>query len=121
LCTEKKFLQKITWRKEIGKVTLSVVFVIRRRQFNTSLLIVHLQKKMEDFPHEFYNPAPSNIDNMFGNWLNEITTKDKGFIRVGVCALLWSIWKVRNDFIFNKTAFPPFLQVISLTMHWIHM
>jgi hypothetical protein len=64
---------------------------------------------------------PSNINNMFGNWLNGITKKDKGCIRIGVCALLWAIWKVRNDFIFNKTTFPSFLQVIPLTMHWIHM
>jgi hypothetical protein len=64
---------------------------------------------------------PSNINNMFGNWLNGIAKKDKGFIRIGVCALLWAIWKVRNDFIFNKTAFPSFLQVIPLTTHWIHM
>jgi hypothetical protein len=28
---------------------------------------------------------PSNINNMFGNWLNGITKKDKGFIRIGVC------------------------------------
>jgi hypothetical protein len=75
-----------------GKVTLSVVFVIRRRQFNTSLLIVHLQKKLWRIVHmTFTIMSPSNINNMFGNWLNGITKKDKGFIRVGVCALLWEI------------------------------
>jgi hypothetical protein len=32
--------------------------------------------------------------------------KKKGHIRVGVCAMLWAIWKVRNDFIFNKKKNP---------------
>jgi hypothetical protein len=36
---------------------------------------------------------------------------------VGVCALLTAIWHVRNDFIFNKSCFPIFLQVISLAIH----
>jgi hypothetical protein len=34
--------------------------------------------------------------------LNGVAKKDKGHIRVGVCALLWAIWNVRNDFVFNK-------------------
>jgi hypothetical protein len=29
---------------------------------------------------------PSNITNLFGNWLNEVAKKYKGHIRVGVCA-----------------------------------
>jgi hypothetical protein len=45
---------------------------------------------------------PVNITNLFGNWLNGVANKDKGYIRVGVCALLWAIWNVRNDFVFNK-------------------
>jgi hypothetical protein len=55
---------------------------------------------------------PTNIMNLFGNWLNGTQNKDRAHIRVGACALLWSIWRVRNDFIFNKQSFPSFLQVI---------
>jgi hypothetical protein len=69
----------------------------------------------------FNIPAPSNVTNLFGNWLNGVQKKDKGHIRVGVCALFWAIWNVRNDFIFNKKSFPSFLQVIPLVTHWIHM
>jgi hypothetical protein len=46
----------------------------------------------------FNLPPPSNISNMFRNWLNGIAKKDKGHIRVGVHALLWAIWTIRNDF-----------------------
>jgi hypothetical protein len=58
--------------------------------------------------------------NTFGNWLNGVPKKDKEHIRVGVCALFWAIWTVRNDFIFNKKNFPSFMQVIPLAIHWIH-
>jgi hypothetical protein len=40
-----------------------------------------------------YNiPPPSNITNMFGNWLNGVPKKDKEHIRIGVSAICWSIW-----------------------------
>jgi hypothetical protein len=64
---------------------------------------------------------PANITNLFGNWLKGVDRKDKGRIRVGARALLWAIWNVRNDFVFNKSKFPSFLQVIPLATHWIHM
>jgi hypothetical protein len=58
---------------------------------------------------------------MFGNWLNGVAKKDKGHIRVGVCALLWVVWTVRNDVIFNGKCFPSFMQIIPLATYWIHM
>jgi hypothetical protein len=39
---------------------------------------------------------------MFGNGLNEVDRQSKAFIRIGVSALCWSIWRVKNDIIFNK-------------------
>jgi hypothetical protein len=65
----------------------------------------------------FNIPLPSNITNLFGNWLNGVAKKDKDHIRVGVCALLWAIWNVRNNFTFNKRSYPSFLQVIPLVTH----
>jgi hypothetical protein len=69
----------------------------------------------------FNMPPPANIAKIFGNWLNGVSKKHKRQIRVGVCVVVWSIWKVRNDCILNKTSFPSFLQVIPLATHWIHM
>jgi hypothetical protein len=54
----------------------------------------------------FNIPPPQNITNMFENWLHEVPKKDKAHIRVGVCVVLWAIWKVRNDCIFNINKFP---------------
>jgi hypothetical protein len=56
----------------------------------------------------FNIPSPLNITNMFGNWLKGMAKKDKGHISVGVCAILWAIWKVGNDFLFSKKIFPSF-------------
>jgi hypothetical protein len=64
---------------------------------------------------------PSIINHLFGTWLNGISKSEKVNIRVGVCALIWTIWHVRNEFIFNESKFLSFLQVIPLATHWIHM
>jgi hypothetical protein len=45
-----------------------------------------------------YNiPPPTNISNMFGNWLNGVDKTDKARIRIGVSALCWSIWTCQNN------------------------
>jgi hypothetical protein len=64
---------------------------------------------------------PLSIVHMFGTWLNGIVKSEKTNIRAGVCAILTAIWHVRNGFIFNKSCFPTFLQLIPLTVHWIYM
>jgi hypothetical protein len=51
---------------------------------------------------------PNSIDHLFGTWLNGIIKSEKVNIRVGICALLWVIWHVRNNFIFNGSKFPTF-------------
>jgi hypothetical protein len=64
---------------------------------------------------------PSNVTNLFGNWLSGIAKKDLVYIRVGVCAILWAIWNVRNEVVFNKPKSHPFLQVIPMIIHWIRL
>jgi hypothetical protein len=64
---------------------------------------------------------PLGISHMFGTWLDGVVKSEKINIRVDVCAILTAIWHVQNDFIFNKSCFPIFLQVIPLAIHWIHM
>ena len=63
----------------------------------------HFAKTICRIVHMTFNiTLPTNINTLFGNWLNEIGPKDKDQIRVGVCALLWAMWNVHNDFVFNK-------------------
>jgi hypothetical protein len=64
---------------------------------------------------------PKNVSNLFGNWLKVIPKEDLSKIRVGVCAVIWAVWKTRNDFIFNKPKKHSFLQVIPMVTHWMRM
>jgi hypothetical protein len=66
-------------------------------------------------------PPPVNITNMFGNWLNGVNRQLKGQIRIGVSAVCWSIWRYRNDVVFNKKPNVSFLQVIHMMVHWIQL
>jgi hypothetical protein len=46
---------------------------------------------------------PTNITNLFRNWLHGVSKKDKIQIRVGACAILWALWNTRNDVVFNQS------------------
>ena len=69
-----------------------------------------------------YNiPPPTNIKNMFGNWLNGIDKKTKARIRIGVSTICWSIWNCRNNLVFNRCSNFHIMQVIHMTAHWIQL
>jgi hypothetical protein len=40
---------------------------------------------------------PKNITNLFGNWLKGILKKELILVRVGVCAVIWTMWNTRNE------------------------
>ena len=62
---------------------------------------------------------PSDITNLFGGWLAGVSKKEKAQIRVGACALLWAMWNIRNDYIFNRAKKTSFMQVIPMATNWI--
>ena len=69
-----------------------------------------------------YNiPPPTNVTNMFGNWLNGMDKKTKDRIRIGVSAICWSIWNCRNNLVFNRKETFHVLQVIHMAVHWIQL
>jgi hypothetical protein len=65
--------------------------------------------------------SPKKKSNLFGNCLKGIPKADLVYIRVGVCAVIWTLWNTRNDLIFNKLKKLSFLQVIYMVTYWIHM
>lgn len=66
-------------------------------------------------------PSPTNITNMFRNWLNGIDNKTKAKIRIGISVVCWLIWNCRNSIVFNRKDSSIFLQVIHMTIHWIQL
>jgi hypothetical protein len=53
---------------------------------------------------------PTNITNLFRDQLAGVAKKDKVSIRVGVRALIWAIWNIQNNFIFNNAQSTSFMQ-----------
>ena len=79
-----------------------------------------LAKNIWRLIHFTYSIAPpTNIANMFGNWLAGVDKKIKARIRIGVCAFIWTIWNCRNDIMFNKAGAVHFLQVVHKATYWI--
>jgi hypothetical protein len=63
-----------------------------------------LAKSVQRIVHMAINILPpTNIMICFKNWLLGVTKKDKVQIRVSVCALLWTLWNIQNDYILNNT------------------
>ena len=60
---------------------------------------------------------PTNIPNLFGNWLRGVDKENQAQIRVGACGIVWTIWRVRNDFVFNRSKALYFMQVMPLATH----
>lgn len=61
----------------------------------------------------------SNIQDLFGVWLLSYGKGMKTLMVVGVAAIFWAIWKVRNTACFeNKLPNDP-IDVVFLTCHWI--
>jgi hypothetical protein len=112
------FLRKYIWKIKVPlKIRIFMWFLHQRvRNWVGSNKCCHCDKE-ETIQHLFIEcplarvvwrvihislnlPPPRNITNMFGNWLMGVDKKESAQIRVGVCALLWALWNVRNDYIF---------------------
>jgi hypothetical protein len=62
--------------------------------------------------------APTNIEDIFGVWLQPINRKMRPRVCVGVCAIFWSIWLCCNDAVFDEKRLYAYLQVIFSTTYW---
>ena len=59
---------------------------------------------------------PDSVQDLFGGWLRSFYKRRKGLIIVGIDAVLWAIWKVRNEICFeNKTIHDPFVLMHRVT------
>jgi hypothetical protein len=64
---------------------------------------------------------PTNITNIFDNWLNGVDKHSKERIHIGFSALVWSIWRCRNNIVFNNKKSFNILQVIHMVVHWVQL
>jgi len=106
--------------REIGMVAKKCVFCDSEESIDHLFFDCPFARLVWRVIHFTFNiPPPANVTNMFGNWLNGVDKKNKAYVRVGICALVWAIWNCRNDLVFNKNQNAHSLQVIRMVTHWI--
>ena len=62
---------------------------------------------------------PRDLNDCFGSWLSKFQTNNKRLILVGTSALLWAIWKCRNDIIFDKKKINDRMEIVKMICNWI--
>jgi hypothetical protein len=48
-----------------------------------------------------YLSLPKNSNDMFGDWLCSFNKNERNLITIGCSAILWSMWKIRNNYCFS--------------------
>jgi hypothetical protein len=92
-CNNKEAIQHLSFDFPFAKIVWHIIYMI------------------------FVLAPPKNITNLFGNWHKGILKEDLVHIKVGVCVVLWTMWNMINDFIFNKPKTASFLQVLPMVTH----
>jgi hypothetical protein len=65
------------------------------------------------------NSTPSNADDLFGPWINSFSKTEKNLVLLGCGAVIWPIWRSRNDCCFNATLIDDPTNVIFSCCYWI--
>jgi hypothetical protein len=66
-----------------------------------------------------FNSIPNNVENLFGSWINSFSKTEKSMILFGCGAVIWAIWRSRNDCCFNDSLITDPTNVILLCCFWI--
>lgn len=106
-------LTKDNLAKRNWKGSLKCCFCHKNETIRHLLFDCHFARRVWDFIFlAFGISRPSNIHNMFGNWIGGFGNDHKGLALLGAATVCWSIWLGRNGLIFeNKISLSP-LQVI---------
>jgi hypothetical protein len=62
---------------------------------------------------------PNNIDDMFGPWINSFNKTKKNLVLFGCGAVIWAIWRCRNDCCFEANQIDDPTNVIFSCCYWI--
>jgi hypothetical protein len=62
---------------------------------------------------------PKNANEMFGLWFCNFKKYERNLITIGCSAVLWSLWKTRNDCCFNNITSPNIANIVLLCCSWL--
>jgi hypothetical protein len=62
---------------------------------------------------------PKNSNDMFGEWLCSFKKYERNLITIGCSAVLWSLWKIRNDCCFNSINRVNATNILLLCCSWL--
>ena len=95
-----KYFPKIRWSIPLlFEKNISYCFVKRMSLFNTFFEFPFVKSIWHILCISFSLTPPKNVMHLFGTWLKDIPKNELRSIQVGVCAIIWAIWNVRNDFV----------------------
>ena len=63
--------------------------------------------------------TPRDLSDCFGIWLKKIQEDSKKLIMVGVSALLWAIWRCRNNIVFDRKMISDPMGIVKMMCGWI--
>ena len=62
---------------------------------------------------------PRDLNDCLGNLLRNFQLDNKKLILVGTSALLWAIWKCRNDIVFERKKITDPMGIVEIMCGWI--
>ena len=66
-----------------------------------------------------FEARPLSVFHLYSDWLKLFLNKDRALVLVGVAAILWSIWKTRNEACFQGKRPDNLVTVTNLIGFWI--
>jgi hypothetical protein len=63
-------------------------------------------------------PIPRDMEHVAGNWLMGFSKHNKSLIMTGVAAMLWAVWRSRNEVVFDHDNPKTYMQVIYRGTYW---
>uniref|UniRef100_A0A0D3GMK9 Reverse transcriptase zinc-binding domain-containing protein n=1 Tax=Oryza barthii TaxID=65489 RepID=A0A0D3GMK9_9ORYZ len=87
-------------KRKWGEINI-VLSAMHKRQSNIFSLCHVAQFVWRCVFFAFNIPPPHNAKNIFSNWLRKVSRSIKKMILIEVSVVCWSIWRCRNDKVFN--------------------